>query len=569
MGKGTITGGGTDGRYTISVDYGTDIRDDLLAIKSARKAALEPQIETLQETVNILSANETASQAELSVAIEAYNASEKTEEDKAALAVKTEAPLADARMLRQARSDLSMMQMELAAIDTDITELNGLTLTETKTAWCADYTEDGSGDVATIEINAERPTCVIAPQCPEHSATYGRMIARELQEGYQVYYNGGILPGVQKWRPTFRSGIIQDINYAGDTCTVNLDDAASSAQGLPINQSSTLSDVPIEYMTCNSAAFENGDKVVVQFVGQSWSSPKVIGFVTNPRPCGVDELWFLVEIAERNATTDGFSIGEKFRGVPITTTNSYPVPGLWVHGGSVGSDYANKTADIEPPNYDPPNVEYNVDTLRVRFDQPWKKEFGTDLYFERTSSIDAEVTSHPEYVDMPPDLSSLEFGGGLVVQAFTTATLQLERRWGDPTAGTAPWVWTNIIGESIVITDPEEPIWYGTMPNNENYGMQGWSGVGWDSGYPYTANDLDHASEWMLQFYTPPETIQVIIEEVEYYYHFVRIGGAPKSSNVLAYVYPVTPPSFWHEDTYTTKGEHELAVVYRRGDVVT
>jgi predicted transglutaminase-like cysteine proteinase len=45
-----------------------------------------------------------------------------------------------------------------------------------------------------------------------------------------------------------------------------------------------LSDVPIEYMNGdNASAFLVDDMVVVQFVGQNWNNPKVIGFEMNPR----------------------------------------------------------------------------------------------------------------------------------------------------------------------------------------------------------------------------------------------------------------------------------------------
>ena len=38
-------------------------------------------------------------------------------------------------------------------------------------------------------------------------------------------------------------------------------------------------------MTCNAKAFEVGDRCVVEFGGQDWASPRVIGFVDNPKPC--------------------------------------------------------------------------------------------------------------------------------------------------------------------------------------------------------------------------------------------------------------------------------------------
>lgn len=45
-----------------------------------------------------------------------------------------------------------------------------------------------------------------------------------------------------------------------------------------------LADVPIEYMNGdNASAFLVDDMVVVQFVGQNWNNPKVIGFEMNPK----------------------------------------------------------------------------------------------------------------------------------------------------------------------------------------------------------------------------------------------------------------------------------------------
>jgi hypothetical protein len=41
-------------------------------------------------------------------------------------------------------------------------------------------------------------------------------------------------------------------------------------------------------MNCHSAAFADGDRVIVEFQGQDWSQPKVIGFASSPQGCGSD-----------------------------------------------------------------------------------------------------------------------------------------------------------------------------------------------------------------------------------------------------------------------------------------
>jgi len=48
-------------------------------------------------------------------------------------------------------------------------------------------------------------------------------------------------------------------------------------------------------LDCNSGPFEDGDRVVVQFVNQDWEQPKVIGFESNPKPC---TRWIWVSVTD-------------------------------------------------------------------------------------------------------------------------------------------------------------------------------------------------------------------------------------------------------------------------------
>jgi len=168
-------------------------------------------------------------------------------------------------------------------------ELEALTpIAVTTSAWCADLTEDLSGEVGTIEIPGESVHLQIQPGY-EDNAEYdedrdGILNPTITQSPAQAYYNLAMLPGWQKWMPTYRHGTLS--NLSGDLCTVTLDQALSSQQDLDVNQSTVLNSVPIDYMECNGAAFSNGDKVLVEFEGQEFTSPKVIGFKDNPQPCG-------------------------------------------------------------------------------------------------------------------------------------------------------------------------------------------------------------------------------------------------------------------------------------------
>lgn len=152
--------------------------------------------------------------------------------------------------------------------------------------WCADYTLDLTGEVGLVDVNDEGGQGVVIQPGYDSEANYnasrdGALFPRLAQSAAQVYFNAAILPGVQKWQPRYRIGTISKI--VSDTCTVELDEATSSAQSLPINQVETLEDVPIKYMECNGSAFEDGDRVLVRHTN---TGPLVVGFAENPKSCG-------------------------------------------------------------------------------------------------------------------------------------------------------------------------------------------------------------------------------------------------------------------------------------------
>lgn len=165
--------------------------------------------------------------------------------------------------------------------------------------WCGDKTEDliTGLEVGTIEVPGERGDVYLQPGY-DSNALYDADRDGLLQPTWAslpstVFYNWAMLPGWQRWTPTFRTGTISNIDHDANTCTVTLDEANSSVQkqALDINPTSgdtgiaVLADVPIEYMACNSGAFANDDEVVVKFTNQSWETPVVIGFKENPTAC--------------------------------------------------------------------------------------------------------------------------------------------------------------------------------------------------------------------------------------------------------------------------------------------
>jgi hypothetical protein len=98
-----------------------------------------------------------------------------------------------------------------------------------------------------------------------------------------AFYNKALMPGWQKWMPTYRIGTITTIDAMSDTCSVMLEAAASIEQNLDINQELALAAVPVVYMDSNVAAFSVGDEVIVEFQGQDQDAPRVIGFKDHPK----------------------------------------------------------------------------------------------------------------------------------------------------------------------------------------------------------------------------------------------------------------------------------------------
>ena len=135
--------------------------------------------------------------------------------------------------------------------------------------------------------------------------------------------------------------------------------------------------------------------------------------------------------------------------------------------------------------------------------------------------------------------------------------------WVTASSSTAPWGWSSYQDFNWV-TDPKLPIWYGQQPDTpQSYSFAGWTGLNWDSNFYQTANDLDHASDFLLGIYSPPQMITVTRSAVDYEYEFVRMGGAPRCEDVDVPIPITTPAGDIYDFTYSTNGENILAVVYR------
>lgn len=319
MGYALIVGGGTNGRYTISLDIGEAERAALVARFTTAQAAAQDKLAAAQAELNTKT-------AELDAATTAYNdatilyiellRNEAVVEDEDAYLeivkgyFEAQATYLRARAAHSAAlANRNALSFSASHLTKALAAWQAQVLTETREAWCTDYTEDATGYVATLEIPGESDLILIdAGGRSPVLATDGYLRSRGLMAPWQAYFNAAILPGWQKFKPTYRWGTITALDEDADTATVSLAEARSSAQHLLVNQETTLSNVPVLYMECNAEAFSVGDRVVVEFQNQDLGSPRVIGFLDNPVPC---VEWPIVKISASLISTEGTGGGTR------------------------------------------------------------------------------------------------------------------------------------------------------------------------------------------------------------------------------------------------------------------
>lgn len=295
MGRATIVSGGPTGRYTIALDYGTAERDARVAKFDAKIAEMEDRAIWQQGQVDGFQGGLDSLRPEFDLLVTEYVALTKAaprdnvaiDAKRKQIDAKTTEIVKQQQWLASAEAALAMTKTAIKSAQLERGALLSAEVSETRQAWCADLTETATGTVATLEVPGESALILIQPGAPEPAATHGALVAREVQTPEQVFWNAAVLPGWQKFKPTYRWGTITALDQNADKCTVELAEAESSAKRLDVNQGTTLKNVPIVYMECNSAVFTVGDRVIVGFTDNDWTKPKVIGFVDHPKPCAV------------------------------------------------------------------------------------------------------------------------------------------------------------------------------------------------------------------------------------------------------------------------------------------
>jgi hypothetical protein len=390
VGKGKIDSEIGEGQYSVTLDYGKSERDSKVSALDAKIAKLTSAGVTLQSTYEAAVLDTASAVAAMGDAIRAYHdklvAGGDASAQKKTLQGLTDSSNWGQMDLQSKKTAMEQNKADLVAAQKQHDILSGLTVEKSDTLWCVDYTLEATGDIGTIEIPGEPLLTVIVPECKEPTVKDGHVMPRALQEAHQVYLNAAILPGMQKWKPTYRVGVIGDIDTDENTCSVDLDAAQSSAQNLDINQDTKLTGVPIQYMDCDCDAFEDGDRVVVKFDGQDWDSPQVIGFESHPKDCYPMRIWhYIHHISLQEIGT--------FRVIPRRFSDEISELYDQSFDGHPFDHWFSEGEDFEWPGY----VDYTgIDDLEIH----WKNQDGSWHQLE-FRACDAEVAQSPERPAIP------------------------------------------------------------------------------------------------------------------------------------------------------------------------
>lgn len=294
MGKGRILSAEGDGLYTIEILEDRARADSNRTTALNRVAVLDAKITSLEGEFSSAQSDVDAAATVQDQAIIAYQAEvtdgddEPLDDLKKAMRDAGEALIEAAGKRDAIAASIRALKTERLGLQKRIDLIEGLPSLRQQQAWCGDYSVDLSGDVATAEVPGQAKQVLVHPG---HDGAAGYDVARDgaLQPALagtpaSVFYNLAMLPGWQKWRPTYRIATITAIDKPANACAITIEPATSSEQGLNVNAETSYTNVPIDYMTCNATAFQENDRVLVRF-DRTDQSPTVIGFESQPRPC--------------------------------------------------------------------------------------------------------------------------------------------------------------------------------------------------------------------------------------------------------------------------------------------
>ena len=399
--KGSITENLGDGLYRVEIDYDTDRLDAEIKALNDRRIANVQKLLNAQIAANAAVQVVNAAADAVEDLIRAYKATGDPFPTQADDIVQAMAVLAQANADRNAAQfTVSRLQAEQASIAIRINALKSYRRVATRQRdagardiyrcdfddgrvvytdrnipggncvvinpeqdnsiemWCADFSDELEVGTpvgcATVPGEQFLNMPIILPQSREDGELQGfdrrrdgQMVPLMSMSPSAAFYNLALLPGWQRWMPTYRTAKVERVDVDNDTVDIIINRNESSQKDewgrrfpTEIGQAILYRDnVPVRYMSCNAAVFEEGDEVLVRFksntnlsalaasgaVGeQAWdvSNMEVVGFVKEPRDCQVCWIYFRFKITPSTGTPKLLTVTsskEKFKaqGYPL------------------------------------------------------------------------------------------------------------------------------------------------------------------------------------------------------------------------------------------------------------
>jgi len=197
-----------------------------------------------------------------------------------------------------AEKELARIMAEKLSRDIRIAKLNNLknTIIEEIAAWCVTYSTSIpiGATVSTLEVPGYYDASVNIAPAGKNLPEYGQLVAAEGMNPSQIFVNAALEAGHLKWKPLCRYGTV--LGISSNVGTIELFETVerkidNGELEMNINETEILYSVPFIYLGCDSRAFEIGDIVVVTWLDQDRTKPRVIGFRDHPRSCDGRYSW--------------------------------------------------------------------------------------------------------------------------------------------------------------------------------------------------------------------------------------------------------------------------------------
>lgn len=232
MGQGTIAGGGPDGLYDVTLVKSTTRAEANISKLGARISELADLLSDLEDEID-------EAQSDYDNALAALNALIAAGAPTADMTTATAVVIDKASTLNQAMAKKKRLGLQKAEAEKALARLESAIESETVEAWCADFSEELTGGVGTIEING-RPTQILVMPGGNEDDALGLLQSPIANTPAGACFNFAILPWWQKYKPTYRVGVMINIpsetEGAGiDTCDVGIL-PVYGMQGINVNQ---------------------------------------------------------------------------------------------------------------------------------------------------------------------------------------------------------------------------------------------------------------------------------------------------------------------------------------------